>query len=405
MTTVLKSDNLYVSSSYSNFFRTIANYFKMRFFNGRVNNIVISTYEKSVERYNKRLENPGEYATPTFPYITIDPYYDIEPDRESCFGGGLRNHYNFLGIEPSKDWVPKIYEDENLYISAILNRYRSEMDIIVNCSSIYELIDYRTNIYQHFGGIDRILQPTFEGYFIIPNSFVLYQYSNQYTQQEYTLNWDNNIADNYYIKMLGDDKEYKVYPFELKPMIKLLSVSDGSTKYGNPDKNSISDHRFVVNVQWESWIPNHFVLVSNNLPAKYDYFSFEIRLGYQYSQSTFDRTQPITVPIHRLINYASDTTSMVSIDLSWGDNYCYIISESDKEKFDNDESVTIVIPKDITDIYHIVVSTRIGELAPGFHYDIIDTNTIKLIGFNLKELDIDDKISFEIYQQDEQVLE
>lgn len=397
---------MFISKTYSNFFRTITDYFKMNFFNGRMDNgeVIISTYEKAVQRFVDRKNNVGEKSTNKFPFLTFDFSYDVQPDRTTAFGGVLKNHYNFAGLESSKDWNPKIYQDENLYVSPVFNRYYGELEIIIWASSIYELIDFRTNIYQFFGGLDRILIPSFEGYFILPDTINLYRYENPYNGEDYVLNWDETDVDNYYIKMLGDNKQYMVYPYESRVHLKLTDVSDGSTKYGNPSKDSISEHRMSVYITWEAWMPVHMVLVAEQLPLQCDSFSFELTVGYEYSKISEILNKTTTIPKHRLITtFPFDSTSSVdheNIDLIFKEEYMYSISAADKEKIDNGEIFFIYLPYELENKYFINARTKFGNMLYGYNYELIGQSTIKLVGFNLKALEENDNIYFSIYQKE-----
>jgi hypothetical protein len=389
--------NLHVNSTYQGLVRTVVDMFRNEFF-PRVDDVIIGTYHKAVERDRQRKRNAGENYSPKFPFISFNPQLDFEPDQQT---GLFFNQYpGYRDYNASREWTPMIYDDGNVYIAPSFNRYKGSWEMILWCSSVYELIDYKTRIFQFFGGYNRIKQPTYEGYFILPDEIKLYNYVNPYTEEEYIIDFSQSLAETHLIKVINQNK--LVFPFYNKPFIKLVGVSDGSDRYGSPSDDELSEHRLTVSLEWESWLPTHVILVAKALPIPCKYFQLDIGVGYQYSEISSAINQIVTVPIHKLITYVDtpDSTSLGSETLIWDSSFIYCITQEDVDKFENKENVIVTInDSTMENCLYLNIMSRFGELERDYQWKFLDKNHIKLIYINMSNFVAGDILSFEIYRE------
>ena len=250
----------FINNSLSSLIRGIADYFGTEFFD-RTKEIVISTYEKGVQHWLERQKNGGEKMTSHYPYIVMDPDMAFEPDPQA--GRFFWGYPNFMGQFASQLFKPAIYEDSNLLVAPILNRYKGRFDLIVWCSSIYELMDFRMLTYQLFGGQERIIKPVnIDGVLVLPDELLVYTYDNPYTGESYSLDWANNKSEVILVKNINQNR--MVYPFQVNPWIKMLDVNDGAEKYGGGDE--VSDHRITITCEWECSLPTHIGIIATKQP-------------------------------------------------------------------------------------------------------------------------------------------
>lgn len=389
--------NLHVNSTYSSFIRAFGEMLGEEWFD-RSQNIIISTYSKAVERERNRRENASENYTPCYPYITIDPMLDFEPDeRAGMFYYQYKNYMNHFGAQ---QWNDRIYDDGNVYLAPVYNRYRGTLEVIIWASSVYELIDYRTRVFQFWGGLDRIIQPTMEGYFILPESLRLYKYKNDYTEEEYTLDWDKSLASTHLIRNIN--KNRLVYPFAANPMYKLVGVSDGSDRYGSGSEDAISEHRLDISVEFEAWLPVHIGLVASGLPTPCKYFELDLDVDYKWSPASAQAGSVITTPEHRLVTYmnTSDSTALETVQLRWKRSFSYELTNLDIAKFATDQNIEITLPEKMDDCVYINVLTRYGQLQRDFTWVLINSTTVKIYGRQMENYADNDLIVFELYELD-----
>ena len=396
---VVLFQNLHVNTTYSSFIKSLADLFRTEFF-PRSKEIVISTYEKCVERERKRREEASENYSPRFPFLTINPEMNFEPEEKA--GRFFYNYPGFMNFFGAQQWSPRIYEDSNLFLAPVFNRYRGDIEIIVWAASVYEIIDLRARSFQFFGGLERILKPNFEGYFIFPGEIRLYKYENPYTDESYYIDWSKSLAETFLIKVINQNK--MIWPFQISPMIKLTGVSDGSDRYGNPSEDAISEHRIILSLSWESWIPVHLALVSEAFPPICHSFEIDLEIGYQYSRISEDVGRTVSVPIHKIATYldSTDSTSLTRVDLIWDQTFAYFLTASDIETFAEDNDVTVTLPDEIADCSYLQILSKLGKLTRDFTWALEGAKTVKLLGYQLKQLDFEegDMLSFEIYKED-----
>lgn len=399
MAEVIVYHNLYINNFFNSFIRSMADFFSTNWFpRTRTKDIVIGTYEKAIEREKNRRENASENYSPSFPFITFNPSLDFEP--EDMVGNYLHQYAEYGSWFNAQQWNPRIYEDDNLYLAPCFNRYRGEFEVIIWCSSVFELMDYRTRCFQFFGGLNRIIMPEFEGYFVLPDSISLYSFENPYTGESYKINWDESLAETYLIRNINQNK--MVFPFNIKPMLKLQSIADGSTSYGNTSEDEISEHRITVSIEWSTWLPTQIVLVARALPTPCKYFQLDINVGFQYSQASKQAESTITTPIHKLITWMDneDSSALSSVQLIWDQSYCYFLTAEDIATLEDSKNINITLPKELQDCIYLLIYTKFGELTRDIQWKLSSDNIVDIIGMNADDFSEGDMLSFEIYKKD-----
>jgi len=408
----------FINSALSSVIRGFADYFGNTFFE-RTQDIVISTYEKGVQHYINRMKSGGERMAPKYPFIVFNPELDFEPDPQA--GRFLWGYPNFMGSFAAQLFEPFIYDDDNLSIGTVMNRYKGRFEIIVWCSSVYELIDFRLQTLQLFGGLDRPIIPKgISGNIIIPDELVTYSYENPYTGNSYSLDWEANNAEIALIKNIGSNK--MVYPFVIKPWLKLTDVSDGSEKYGGSG-DELSEHRLTLNLEWECAIPTHMGLIATMRP---DYsqkvmddlsrrdvsIKFNLDLDYEYR---FEFNDPDTGEVinysdvpHTVMDMYGDEDATSVDDRAWSEGktyinkYQYVITEDDHTSIQSDPAVnfTVTLPETIIDPYMIRVYGKYGQLQLDHQWRLSDESEVEFISFNLTNLQAGDNIWFALYEAD-----
>lgn len=360
-------------------------FFKAELFD-RSTEIVIATYEKAVQHYKDKISKTGDNHHPGYPFLTLDPSLDFEPDDRA--GRFLYQYPSFDRAFAKQVFEPKLYEDDNVTISPVLNRYKGRLELIIWCGSVYESIDNRVLAYQFFGGLNRPIYPaSILGYFILPDEYVYYTYDNPYTSENYQLDWPAQSIQQMLIKNIN--KEKWVYPFYIRPYIKLTGVSDATEKYGG---DSLAEWKISLDMEWECDIPTHLIFHVKKYP-KIRHSIFDIGVGFHYlpgsSESAPDQIiKTVTDP---------DTGEITSYDLELKQVFMYEITEEDKQLIDSDQDFTITLSEDVASENHLYVYSKYGQLRNRYHWILSDPTTVTLLGFNLKTLEAEDNITLVKY--------
>lgn len=382
---------VFINNVFGAMFRGIADFFRREMF-PRSKDLVIGTYYKAVQHYTTIINKAGPKHGSRYPFISMDPRIDFEPDDPS--GRFLHGYPNFERRFAARLYKPDIYSDDNVTISPVLNRYKGTIELILWCSSIFETIDYRTWIYQFFGGMGRPIQPkVINTFYILPDEFYYFTHDNPYTEQTYQLDWTNETTEARLIKNINKNKY--VFPFDLVPRITLMSVGDGSEKYGAGD--TLGEHRIDVELEWECSLPTHLVLLSQNLPT-YDRFIFEVESGGQYVKA-LEGTGDYAPDSFIGIGTTTDTTSPTTVDLVYDQEYSYILTSDDIAKINNEEDVEITLLDPLSDTKYVRVYAKHGQMEQGDHFDVT-LNTITLRGFAISQLEEGDVISIIYYKEE-----
>ena len=361
----------FINNVFGSFFRGLGDWFRNELFN-RTTEIVISTFEKAVQYQKKQIEYGGETHSISYPFLSLDPMIDMEPDQ---IGGiFLHGYQRFSSGQAADMYDPILYDDNNIRISPVLNRYRGNIEIIVWCSSIYELIDNRIKTFQYFGGLNRPMDIYgIEGYITLPDELISYSYNNPYIKEDYKLDWNNcKGVDVSLIKNINQNKY--IFPYSMKPQIKLTSVSDASEKYGGGD--DLSEYKMSIEIEWEIPLPTHLVLEANKEPNHFRETFCELQVG-AYHKMVGPLGHNHKIAGEKLMMF-KDGTNSVSVDLVFGEQYNYIITQEDETTIQNNINININVPVTLNLRSHVQVLGPFGELREGYHYRLEDNNIILL---------------------------
>lgn len=397
----------FINNTVSRMVRGIADYFGNEFFE-RSQEIVIASYEKGVQHFKQRLNESGEKHAPKYPFIVFDPSMDFEPDPQA--GRFFHGYPNFVGVFASYLTKPTIYEDNNIIVAPILNRYKGRFDIVVWCSSIYELIDFRFLIIQMFGGQDRLIYPkNILGQIILPDELVGYEYGNPYTEVSYDLDWEENKSSVELIRNINQNR--MVYPFEFRPWIKLLDVGDGAEKYGGSG-DELSDHRLNISLEWECSIPTHIGLLASKKPIFDRILDLNMDVGYTYKcdfhdPNTGEMINSIMLADTKLNIYGTeDSTSLereVKSDwLEYKDRYNYFITQDELDKINSQPVENFILPLEepVENAHRIRIYGKYGPLKLHYHWELVDNDKVEFRSMNLKNsFEVGDVLWFAIYDE------
>lgn len=277
-----------------------------------------------------------------------------------------------------------IYKDQHVQVHAGFLRIKGEMELIMLCNSFYEYCDLRMLFINTFGGMDRIIYPTFFSSFIIlPQSFLDYRYKNEYTGDDYKINWETANASLKLVKTIATEE--LVLPLNIGPQFSLTSLSDGSTRYGGPD--DIAEWKLNAIINYEVEIPNYLIIESDYLVEGID-----IEIGYGSAFSVYNDYQP---PVDRILynfswdwglNYdtntpdklgymnPNDTTSITTYvgDFIYKNRYFHTVTEEEALLSDTTNNLEISLPEQILDPKILIVNSKEGQLKFGDHYYLKD---------------------------------
>lgn len=278
MTTILQDDDTKISTRYhpifihnvfGHFFHDMLEYFSTYLY-PRFEWRVVSTYDKAVEYIEKVRSMGREPDMPMKPALILNPSGDFNFDES---GHGARQPWRFVNLAPgmtTKLYNP-IYQDENIKVVPGFQRYKGEMEFLALCTSFYEYCDLRVYLLQIFTGNDRYIYPRFFNSFIIlPQELLDYEYT-LLDGTKYKIDWAASGAQCQLVKTIN--KDMMVYPCTIHPRMKLVGITEASTRLGGLDK--LADWRLTFNVEYEIEIPTFLVLVS-------DYLAENINLQIMY---------------------------------------------------------------------------------------------------------------------------
>lgn len=374
----------------------VANWIRTNVF-PRSKDTVIGTMRKAVEMIRTRKNLAGENWTPKLPFVVINPNLEIEP--EATAGRFLHGYPNFQHRWVSNMYNPRIYDDDNVYISPVLNRWTGTIDCISWCGSIYELIDLRTNVINHFGGVGRPIYPVnLDTLMIIPDEFRNYVYTNHYTDASYALDWtSNNDAEEVIIRNINQDK--LCFPVSVRPYLTLESISSDSENYGGSG-DMLSDYRVNFTIKWEASLPSYYVLIAKMWPEAAVKMEFVTGTDFKWLEKPHE--QDSYFRIYKEFNSVSmvdETTGPDVHDMDFWKVENYQITASDSTNIINSQNFSIPLTDGFNnDIRYLRVFGKYGELNRDFHYRISDTTNLEFIGFNLRVLDEDDYLTIVYYK-------
>jgi len=357
----------YINNSISALLQGIGDFFKTELF-PRSSKLIISSYEKSVERYTQLLQDPDEKHRISYPFITLEPGYDFKPDDQA--GRFFYQYPQFRHKQALNEYKPRIYDDGNIIIAPALNRYVGSLSMIVWCSSIYEMFDYRILAYQFFGGTGRPIEPkNINGQLILPDSFDYYTYENPYTSESYDLSWTGtNVQQDLLIRNINKNKN--VFPYVLRPRIILEDVNDGSERYEGSD--GLAEWRLNIEMTFECNLPTHLIFYSEALP-EIDRIVFSIEVDQIYLRRDIDEVT--TVPKNIMATIGDNLTETVqNVDMVLNKTLTYSITAQDITDIQSDTQLTIDLGEDLgDDPVYFKVYGRHGILVMDYYWTVSKT--------------------------------
>lgn len=365
----------HINNVFSTFFFNSLSYFSYLY--PRFTSSLVATYDKAVAYLKNKDELGREGDLPNLPFIMLIPG-DINISDNS----GL-NFFRFPNLAPGllRLLYYPIYEDSNVTVTLGFSRFKGEFELLIYLNSYYEFLDLKVLLLQIFGGLNRIISPiTFDSFITISDELLNYEYNNEYTDESYTLDWEN-YTNSELIKTT--DKTVDVYPLTLRPWFKLTSISDSNTFYGG-DKQPIYQLRCTIEFECEfpSWLCLQTDLSLENI-------NLNINMGSSYSvYSGYEPPETRTVE-------SIDSTSINNIEvINFKTRYYHIITESESL---SETDVEITLPEIILNEELLLVNYRYGLLDYNDHYTIENNGTILKIKVDYVELIKDTVIELYIY--------
>ena len=265
----------FIHNVFANYYKDVLDWFSLTLY-PRFQYRVIGTYDKAVEYIQKQCQYERETDMPMFPALILNPNGDFEP-ADANAGGAQYWRYPNLSPTLIKRLFKPVYQDDRVLMNVAFIRIKGEIELIMLLNSFYEYCDIRMLMINMFGGMNRIIYPRFFSSFIVlPDSFLTYDYENEYTGQTYNLDWDSAGAYDLLVKSTARDEV--VLPVNIKPQMSLQSLTDASNRYGGAD--NIAEWKLGATINYEIEIPNYMIIESDYLAEKID---FEFRYGSAFS--------------------------------------------------------------------------------------------------------------------------
>ena len=398
MTETIREHSFFIHSAFGHFFKDSLDFFSSYLY-PRFEWTVVSTFDKAVEYIQKKDKLEGrESDKPNLPALILNPIGDFGLADANT---GARQLYRFPNLAPkfnTKMYFP-IYQDENVILSPGFTRVKGEFELIMLCNSFYEYTDLRIFLIQIFGGNDRPIMPRwFNSFIVIPEELINYNYTNDITGLSYILDWSDANATTALVKSTA--KNELVFPTVIYPQYKMINISDGSEKYGGPDK--LAEWKLSVNIEYEVEIPTFLVLQADYLAEK---ININIGYGSAYSvNDTFGAPKPLINEHSTIVEWDSsleeqsnsvitipaEADSVTSNEYILENRYYHIITIT--EAVDSTSNVLIELPYQLDEINNkIKVLGKNGYLDRGDHYNIgTPATNISIIvdNVNLSEGDI-----------------
>ena len=359
---------------------------------------MISTYDKAVEYLSKKNELGREQDKMNLPAFILDPSLELTPSTPAATGSLQLWRWPNLAPGFIKRLINPIYQDSHVIVTPGFSRIRGEINIIILCNSAYQIMDFRMLLLLIFGGLERYIYPqVFKSYIILPEELLNYHYTNDVTGESYYLDWNSAGAHDVLVKTIAQNKT--VVDCNIKPIYRLMSLSDGSTKYGG---EKLADWRLLATIEYEVEIPSWMILESDYLVR-----NVKLEIGYGSSFSKYSNKPPINRSIRRIEweSGLSEYTDSIPLDIS--DTSASVIFICDATLIDRryhivteDEAsskvdIDIDLPFQVVDPICIIVNSKYGKLDYWNHYKLIDNGrTLKIIVDNI---DLEKGMFLELY--------
>jgi hypothetical protein len=366
----------FIHNVYAHFFNDMLEYLSTYLYD-RFQYTVVATYDKAVEYLEKCHQYERETDKPLLPALILNPSGEFD-NADGSSGGKQLWRFPNLAYGFNKRLFDPVYQDEQLLATVSFMRIKGEIELLMLLNSFYEYCDIRMLFLNIFGGRDRIIYPRFFSSFIIlPEELLNYTYTNEYTGLTYKMDWEKAGATEKLVKSTARNE--MIIPCNIKPQISLVSLGDGSQRYGGADR--LADWRLTATINYEVEIPNYFILQSDYLALGMD---VEIRYG-----SAFSVNNDYQPPVNRWLydvgwNLGLDETSDSRITVNPCDSTSDIEFKGDyllntryfhevtQSEIDSTSNLTVTLPEQILDYKLLIVNSKDGQLDYGDHYYIQD---------------------------------
>lgn len=405
--TQLRERYHFIHNVLANFYKDTLDFFSTTLY-PRFEYRVVGTYDKAVQYIRNQCQYTREVDKPMLPALVLNPSGEFMPADGNAGG---RQFWRYPNLSPTliKRLFDPIYRDDHLIVHAGFLRVKGEIELIMLLNSFYEYCDLRMLLLNIFGGLDRIIYPRFFSSFIIlPESFVNYEYKNDYTGEQYKIDWASANASQYLVRSTARNE--LVLPLNIKPQFSLTNISDSSNRYGGTD--NIAEWKLSCTVNYELEIPNYLIIESDYLAENVD---LEVRYGSVYSVSN-DYQPPDTRFLYNFswdwgLNsetnsflgtlYADDATSITTTfigDFVFKTRYFHTVTAEEAE--DSTSPLIISLPEEITDPKILLVNTDSRQLEYRVDYAIgasglnllINRDTVNLVEGLIIELYVYEKL-------------
>lgn len=386
----------FIHNSFGHFFKDTLDFFTDHL-NPRFAYNVVSTYDKAVEYIRRQGELGREQDKPNLPSIILNPVGEFMP-AESRTGAIQLWRWPNLASGFIKRIINPIYQDSHVIITPGFTRLKGNIELIMLTNSFYEFTDLKMLMLLIFGGMERYIYPqTFSSYIILPEELLNYHYTNDVTGESYYLDWDSAGAHDVLVKTIAQDKT--VVDAFIKPIYRLMSLSDGSTKYGG---EKLADWRLLATLEYEVEIPSWMILEQDYLVQ-----NIKLEIGYESAYSKFSALPPVNRTIRRIewdfgLNEYSDsplpdptdtTSNIVFVcNATLIDRRYHIISASEAA---STTDIEIDLPYQVVDPICIIVNSKHGRMNYWDHYKFINNGrTMQII---VENVDLEEGMIIELY--------
>jgi len=382
----------FIHNVFGNFFKDVLDYFADYLY-PRFDWTVVGTYEKAVEYITKENKQGREADMPNVPALILNPTGEFNTADASAGGKQL---WRFPNLAPglANLLFEPIFNDGNVEVNVCFARYKGDIELIMLLQSFYEYCDMRVLMLQIFGGMERYIYPTwFNSFIIFDDDAWNYVYQNEVTGENYQIDWESNGASTRLIKTTA--KNERVFPCRIKPIFKLMSLSDGSARYGGTDR--LPEWKLNATLEYEVEFPSFMTFRADALrPLNAPPPIMNLKYGSSYSayeefaQDIGEKRHIVSADskeyevnnrfFHRITTLEADSTSDIHIELPFTvdttselDNFVVVtkygtMSYGDHYQFYNNGNTLVIFTGDDKSTYIDRLYTTIKEKQPNGLY-------------------------------------
>ena len=366
----------FINNVFADFVKASVDYFGDLY--PRFQHKVVGTYDKAVEYINKLSQyNDRTPDKPNIPALILNPTGDFGLDETAS--GARQINFRFPNLAPgliARLYDP-IYEDDDVRVCVGFTRLKGEFELIALLPSFYEYFDLKVLLIQMFGDVGRPIYPQwFNSFLILPSEVYLYEYKNQYTGVVHKLDWEKAKVRRELVK--STNKEEMVIPVRMRPLYKLVSLADGSTRYGGADR--LADWKLGFTVEYQLEMPSMIMILTDHLVTD---VKLEVKHVLNYSNAT--QYDVNIYPDRDILKFhwdvSIDSTSEDYFQVNIGDvhetedkslqlanTYVHVVT---KEEADSTADVVIDLPEQVdVDRDALLVLSTFGYMNYRDHYDI-----------------------------------